>query len=59
MGKERKILVGRVLLDIRICRAKQGDKHIDQNDGGEEVPRVVNDQSEWISESFIRRVKVR
>jgi len=58
MSKESKILVCRILLDVRVGRTKQGNQDVDENDGSEEVPRVVDDQPEWVSESIVRRVKV-
>jgi hypothetical protein len=59
MSKESKILVRRILLNVRVSRTKQGDEDIDKNDGSEEVPRVVNDQTEWVSESIVWRVEIR
>jgi hypothetical protein len=58
MSKESQILIRSILLDVRVCRTKQGNKNIDENDGSKEIPRVVNDQSEWITESIIGRIKV-
>jgi len=43
MSKESKILVGSILLNIRVGRTKQGNEDVDENDGSEEIPRVVDD----------------
>jgi len=58
MSKESKILIRCILLNVRVGRAKQGNKYIDENDGSEEVPRIVNDQTEWVTEAIIRRIEV-
>lgn len=58
MSKESKILVCRILLNVRVGRAEQGNQHVDENDGSEEIPRIVDDQPEWISESIVGRVKI-
>lgn len=54
MRKERQILVRRVLLDIRVRRAKQRNEDIDENDCGQEVPAVVHNQAERVAESLVR-----
>lgn len=56
--KERQVLVRRILFNIRVCRAKQGDQDVDENNGGEEVPRIVDDQAKGVPEPVIWSVEI-
>jgi hypothetical protein len=38
MSKESKILVCRILFNVRVGRTKQGNQDVDENNGGEEIP---------------------
>ena len=56
--KERQILVRRILLDVRVCGAKQGDEDIDEDDSRQETPAIVDDQAERIAKPLRRCIKV-
>ena len=56
--KESQVLIRGILLHVRVSRVEQRNEHVDEDDGSQEVPRVVNDQSEWIPKTFGGRVKV-
>jgi hypothetical protein len=58
MSEKRQVLISRILLNVRISRAEQCNEDIDENDGSEEVPRVINDQSEWVTETIVWRVEI-
>lgn len=36
--KESQVLVRGILLHITVRRAKEGNEHIDEDDGGQEIP---------------------
>ena len=58
VGKESQVLVGSILDYVRVRRPKQSNQNIGKNQGGEEVPRIVDDQAKGITESAIRRVEI-
>jgi len=56
--KECQILVSGIFLNVRISGPKQCNEHIDKNDSSKEVPRVVDDEAEWVSKALGRRIEV-
>ena len=53
-----KVLIGRVLGNVRVGGAKEGDENVEQDDDREERPGVVNDEAERRAKIFSRLVKV-